>query len=59
MASQLHASQKRKGKSIPYVSNLLAVFSLVLKHDGSEGQAIAKYIAAEVIVTVVGIGSSR
>ena len=41
MASQLHASQKRKGTSIPYVSHLLAVSSLVLEHGGSEDQAIA------------------
>ena len=41
MASQLHTSQKRKGTSIPYVSHLLAVSSLVLEHGGSEDQAIA------------------
>ena len=41
MASQLHASQKRKGTSIPYISHLLAVSSLVLEHGGSEDQAIA------------------
>ena len=41
MATQLHASQKRKGTSIPYVSHLLAVSSLVLEHGGSEDQAIA------------------
>ena len=41
MATQLHASQKRKGASIPYVSHLLAVSSLVLEHGGNENQAIA------------------
>ena len=41
MATQLHASQKRKGTSIPYVSHLLAVSSLVLEHGGNENQAIA------------------
>ena len=41
MATQLHASQNRKGTSIPYVSHLLAVSSLVLEHGGSEDQAIA------------------
>ena len=41
MATQLHASQKRKGTSIPYVSHLLAVSSLVLEHWGSEDQVIA------------------
>ena len=41
MASQLHASQKRKCTSIPYVSHLLAVSSLVLEHGGGEDQAIA------------------
>jgi (p)ppGpp synthase/HD superfamily hydrolase len=41
MATQLHATQKRKGTSIPYVSHLLAVSSLVLEHGGNEDQAIA------------------
>ena len=41
MATQLHASQKRKGTSIPYVPHLLAVSSLVLEHCGNENQAIA------------------
>ena len=41
MATQLHASQNRKGTSIPYVSHLLAVSSLVLEHGGSEDLAIA------------------
>ena len=41
MAAQLHATQKRKGTNIPYVSHLLAVSSLVLEHGGTEDQAIA------------------
>jgi (p)ppGpp synthase/HD superfamily hydrolase len=41
MATQLHASQTRKGTSVPYVSHLLAVSSLVLEHGGNENQAIA------------------
>ncbi len=41
MATQLHATQKRKGTDIPYVSHLLAVSSLVLEHGGNEDQAIA------------------
>lgn len=40
-ALDLHASQKRKGTSIPYSSHLLAVASLVLEHGGDEDQAIA------------------
>ena len=41
MTTQLHACQRRKGTSIPYVAHLLAVSSLVLEHGGSEDQAIA------------------
>ena len=41
MATQLHATQKRKGTAIPYVSHLLAVSSLVLEQGGYEDQAIA------------------
>ncbi len=40
-ASRLHRLQLRKGTSIPYVSHLLAVASLVLEHGGDETQAIA------------------
>ena len=36
-----HASQRRKATSIPYLSHLMAVGSLVLEHGGSEDQAIA------------------
>jgi GTP pyrophosphokinase len=40
-ASDAHRSQVRKGTSIPYVSHLLAVASIVLEHDGTEDEAIA------------------
>ncbi len=40
-AHDLHREQLRKGGSIPYVSHLLAVSSLVLEAQGDEDQAIA------------------
>ncbi len=40
-AHHLHREQLRKGGSIPYVSHLLAVSSLVLEAAGDEDQAIA------------------
>lgn len=40
-ATQLHANQIRKGTSIPYVSHLLAVASIVLDHGGDEDEVIA------------------
>ena len=40
-AAHLHALQKRKGTSIPYVAHLLSVTSLVLENGGDEDQAIA------------------
>lgn len=40
-ASRLHRTQTRKGTSIPYVSHLMAVSSLVLEDGGSEDEAIA------------------
>jgi (p)ppGpp synthase/HD superfamily hydrolase len=40
-AAHLHASQKRKGTSVPYVAHLLSVTSLVLENGGDEDQAIA------------------
>jgi (p)ppGpp synthase/HD superfamily hydrolase len=40
-ASQLHATQARKGAEIPYVAHLLAVASIVLEAGGSEDEAIA------------------
>lgn len=41
LAHQLHAKQKRKGTSIPYVGHLLAVSSIVIENGGSEDEAIA------------------
>jgi GTP pyrophosphokinase len=41
MATQLHATQTRKGSEVPYVSHLLGVSSLVLEYGGTEDQAIA------------------
>jgi (p)ppGpp synthase/HD superfamily hydrolase len=40
-ASQLHANQTRKTTSIPYISHLLGVSSLVLEAGGDEDMAIA------------------
>jgi (p)ppGpp synthase/HD superfamily hydrolase len=39
-AAQLHSTQRRKGTTIPYVSHLLAVASLVIEAGGDEDQAI-------------------
>ena len=40
-ASKVHASQVRKGTSVPYVAHLLGVSSLVLEAGGDEELAIA------------------
>lgn len=40
-AREVHASQVRKGTSIPYLAHLLGVASLVLRYGGDEDQAIA------------------
>ena len=40
-ATQLHASQSRKGSATPYVAHLLAVTALVLENGGNEDEAIA------------------
>ena len=40
-ALHLHAEQKRKGTTVPYISHLLAVAALVLEDGGSEDEAIA------------------
>ncbi len=40
-AIDLHRTQTRKATSIPYVSHLFAVCSLVLEDDGTEDEAIA------------------
>ncbi len=39
LTRQLHASQRRKGTEIPYVSHLLGVASLVLEDGGDEDEA--------------------
>lgn len=40
-AREAHASQTRKGTSIPYLAHLLGVASLVLDYGGDEDQTIA------------------
>jgi (p)ppGpp synthase/HD superfamily hydrolase len=40
-ATEVHAGQSRKGTSVPYVSHVLAVCSLVLEDGGGEDEAIA------------------
>lgn len=40
-AAEAHKSQKRKGTSVPYLSHLLGVSSLVLEDGGSEDEAVA------------------
>jgi GTP pyrophosphokinase len=40
-ATAVHARQSRKGTSVPYVSHVLAVCSLVLEDGGEEDEAIA------------------
>lgn len=40
-ASQIHATQVRKGLGAPYISHLMAVSALVLEYGGDEDQAIA------------------
>ena len=39
-AAQIHADQLRKGTTIPYISHLLGVCSIVLEYGGSEVEAI-------------------
>ena len=39
-ASDLHATQKRKGKDVPYISHLMGVAAIVLEQGGTENQAI-------------------
>jgi (p)ppGpp synthase/HD superfamily hydrolase len=41
VACEVHADQSRKGTTIPYVSHLMAVASLVLEHGGDEDVAVA------------------
>jgi (p)ppGpp synthase/HD superfamily hydrolase len=40
-ATNLHATQTRKGKRTPYIAHLLSVSALVLEDGGSEYEAIA------------------
>jgi len=40
MASELHATQVRKGTSVPYLAHLMSVTALVLEHGGGEDAAI-------------------
>ena len=40
-AAELHSSQTRKGKSVPYIAHLIAVSGLVWEDGGTEDQAIA------------------
>lgn len=40
-ASDLHAAQRRKGTTIPYIAHLLAVAVIVMEHGGDEDAAIA------------------
>jgi (p)ppGpp synthase/HD superfamily hydrolase len=40
-AFALHADQRRKGTTIPYIAHLMSVAALVLEHGGDEEQAIA------------------
>ena len=40
-ATQLHAEQKRKRSTVPYIAHLLGVTSLVLEDGGEEDEAIA------------------
>ena len=40
-AAELHGSQRRKGKEVPYISHLMAVSAMVWEDGGDEEQAIA------------------
>ena len=40
-AHQLHADQRRKGTTIPYVGHLLAVTAIVIENGGTEDEVIA------------------
>ena len=40
-AAQLHSTQFRKGKPVPYISHLISVSALVWEDGGNEDQAIA------------------
>ena len=40
-ADQLHRSQRRKGKTVPYIAHLISVSAMVWEDGGNEDQAIA------------------
>ena len=40
-AREIHAGQKRKGSTTPYLAHVIAVAAIVLEHGGTEDQAIA------------------
>ena len=44
LALNLHAKQKRKGTTIPYISHLMSVAALVMEHGGDEEQVIAGFL---------------
>ncbi len=39
-ANEIHATQRRKGGEVPYISHLISVCGLVLEYGGDEDQAI-------------------
>lgn len=41
LAVEWHGAQTRKGVTIPYMSHLMTVSSIVMEHDGKEDEAIA------------------
>lgn len=41
LAAELHATQVRKGTSIPYLSHLLSVAGIAMEHGATEDEAIA------------------
>jgi GTP pyrophosphokinase len=41
LAGELHATQVRKGTSVPYLAHLMSVSALVLEHGGDENAAIS------------------
>ncbi|MGK7902226.1 MAG: HD domain-containing protein [Hormoscilla sp.] len=40
-ATELHATQKRKGSGVPYIAHLLGTASIVLEYGANEAEAIA------------------
>ena len=40
-ATRLHAGQRRKGTSVPYIAHLLAVAGIVLDYGGTESEVLA------------------